>query len=367
MSKAEETTFLKKKAARPMDFLLKSPLLGLKSGDLADGAVITKRTGRIYIDLGERGAGIIWGAEYLGAKDLIKKINPGDKIKAKVVEPENDEGYIELSLREVDGDLIWKEAEELRKNKTPLELKVLNANKGGLILEWKKIQGFLPASQLGSEHYPRVEDASADKITQELKKFIGETFKVAIIDASQQENKLIFSEKELKSEELQQKISKYKVGDIVEGEITGVVDFGIFIKIEDGLEGLAHVSQLDWGIIEDPQKIFKVGEKTKAKIVEISDGKLSLSLKALKSDPWQDIEKKYKKGDVVKGVVVKIDKYGILISLEEGIGGLVHLSEFGSEEIMRKKIEIGKTYPFQISLIEAPKRKLILNYIEEGK
>jgi small subunit ribosomal protein S1 len=191
--------------------------------------------------------------------------------------------------------------------------------------------------------------------------------KVAIIDADQTGEKLIFSEKELKVDELKEKISKYKVGDVIEGEITGIVDFGIFIKIEEGLEGLAHVSQLDWGLIEDLQKVFKVGERVKAKIVEASDGKISLSLKALKPDPWQDIEEKYKKGDIAKGVVIRIDRYGALVSLEEGIGGLVHLSEFGSEETMRKKIEIGKSYPFQIALIDGLKRKLILSYIEEGK
>jgi small subunit ribosomal protein S1 len=116
------------------------------------------------------------------------------------------------------------------------------------------------------------------------------------------------------------------------GEVTGIVDFGVFVKIEEGLEGLVHISEIDWSLVEDPKQLFKVGQKVKVKIIEIKDGKVSLSMKALKTNPWTESAKKYKKDDVVSGVIIKYNKHGALASIEEGIAGLVHISEFGSED-----------------------------------
>ncbi len=160
-------------------------------------------------------------------------------------------------------------------------------------------------------------------------------------------------------------VEKYSVGDDVDCEVTGIVDFGIFLKIEDGLEGLAHISELDWGLVEDPKQLVKVGEKIKARIIEIKDGKISLSIKALKQNPWEGIEKKYKKDDIVDGVVIKFNKYGALVSIEEGIAGLAHVSEFGDEEKLKAALELGKTYKFKISLFEPKEHKMTLSQVTE--
>ena len=334
-------------------------------GDLVEGPVIGIEKSRLYVNLQPYGTGIIYGREFIGARDIIKKINPGDIIAAKVVEVENDDGYIELSLKEARQAMIWSEAEEAIKNKTVLDLLVNEANKGGLILNWQGVAGFLPASQLKAEHYPRVADGDKDRILDELKKLVGQRISVVIIGATPKEGKLIFSEKSPEFKDKEKIIEKYKIGDDVMGEVTGIVDFGVFIKIEEGLEGLVHISEINWSLVEDPRSLFKVGDKIKVKIIEIKDGKMSLSLKALKENPWKEAAKKYKKGDEVSGVVIKFNKYGALASIEEGVAGLVHISEFGSEAKLKEKLELGKSYPFKIALFDPKDQKMTLSYAEK--
>jgi small subunit ribosomal protein S1 len=336
-------------------------------GDVVEGDVIGVEKSCVYINLNPYGTGIIFGKEFINARDIIKKINIGDKVAAKVVDAGNRDGYIELSLKEARQALIWDEAETAIKNKTVLELPVEEANKGGLIINWQGIKGFLPASQLKSEHYPRINDGDKDKILDELKKLVGQKISVAIITALPKEGKLIFSEKNIEKKGKQKIVDKYKVGDICEGEITGIVDFGIFVKIEDGLEGLVHISEIDWTLVENPRAFCKVGEKVQVKVIEVKDGKISLSIKALKENPWVEAEKKYKKGDEVSGVVIKFNKHGALASIEEGISGLVHISEFGTETAMKEKLELGKSYTFKILLFEAKNQKMGLSFVDSVK
>ncbi len=338
-------------------------------GDVVEGDVIGVEKSCVYINLNPYGTGIIFGKEFINARDIIKKINIGDKVAAKVVDngEGNKDGYIELSLKEARQALIWDEAEAAIKNKTVLELPVEEANKGGLIINWQGIKGFLPASQLRTEHYPRINDGDKDKILDELKKLVGQKISVAIITALPKEGKLIFSEKNIEKKGKQKMTDKYKVGDICGGEITGIVDFGIFVKIEDGLEGLVHISEIDWTLVENPRAFYKVGEKVQVKVIEVKDGKISLSIKALKENPWVEAEKKYKKGDEVQGVVIKFNKHGALASIEEGISGLVHISEFGSELKMKEKLELGKSYTFKILLFESKNQKMGLSFVDSVK
>ena len=348
--------------------MMSSFIHGIKNppamGDLVEGSVIAIDKSSVYIDIPPFGTGIIYGREYLNARDILRRVNVGDNIAAKIVDPENKDGYIELSLKEARQALIWSDAEEIIREKRILELPVKDANKGGLILEWQGIQGFLPASQLKTEHYPRVDDGDKDKIYEELKKLIGTSIPVTIIGATPKEGKLIFSEKSSEQKEKREIVEKYQVGDVLEGIITGIVDFGAFVKIEENLEGLIHISEIDWGLVDNPRSFFKVGEKMKVKIIEIKDGKISLSLKALKDNPWKDAEKKYKKDDIVEGVVIKFNKHGALASIEEGVAGLAHLSEFGSEEKLHQALELGKNYKFKISLFDQKEQKMTLSFTE---
>jgi small subunit ribosomal protein S1 len=334
-------------------------------GAIIEAPVIKVDKRAVFVDMPPYGVGIIYGREYMNARDLIKHMNIGDVITAKVVESENADGYVELSLKEARQSLIWGEAEEYVKKKSILELLVKDANKGGLILDWQGISGFLPASQLAGDHYPRVADGDKDRILDELKKLVGEKLQVVMITAVPKEGKLIFSEKEHNQKEKEEIVSKYRLGNIVSGEITGIVDFGAFLKIEEGLEGLIHISEMDWGLVDDPRKLFKVGDKVQAQIIEIKDNKVSLSVKVLKDNPWKGAEKKYKKGDVVKGVVIKFNKYGALASIEEGVAGLVHVSEFGSEEKLRAALELGKVYAFAITLFEPKDQRMTLSFGEK--
>jgi small subunit ribosomal protein S1 len=333
--------------------------------DVVEGPVISVDKGALYIDLHPFGTGIIYGREFQNARDIIKKVNIGDTVAGKVVGIGGKEGYIEISLKEARQALIWGEAEEAINEKRIYELPITDANKGGLIINWQGISGFLPASQLKPEHYPRVSDGDKDKILDELKKLVGTKLSVTIIGANPKEGKLIFSEKSPENKNKESIIAHYSLGDELNGEVTGLVDFGVFVKLEEGLEGLVHISEIDWGLVENPKTMFKIGEKVKVKIIEIKDDKISLSIKALKENPWKGAEKKYKKDDVVEGVIIKFNKHGALASIEEGVAGLVHVSEFGGEEKLREKLEMGKSYSFKITLFDPKEQKMALSFIDK--
>ena len=342
-----------------------------KIGDDIEGKVITLHKSRLFVDLSPFGTGVIFGKEFMIARDIIRKVNAGDLITAKVCGFDDQEGYIELSLKEAKQALIWKEAEQAVLDKTVFDVAVQDANKGGLMVTWQGIHGFLPASQLKPEHYPKVEDGNKDKIQDELKKLIGQKISVTIITADSKEGKLIFSEKGMDgagakgfNAKALEMSSKYSIGDDVDGVVTGTVDFGVFIKINDELEGLAHISELDWGLVEDPRTIFKVGDAVKARIIDVKDGKVSLSLKARKENPWKAAAAKYKKDDEVTGVIIKFNRHGALASVEEGVSGLVHISEFGNEAKMKEKIEIGKSYTFKINMFEPREQRMTLHLVE---
>ncbi len=350
-------------AAHPMTALLGDSPVPPREGDLVEGKVSAIGRARVYVEIQPYGTGLIYGREFMNARDILRKVSVGDTIAAKVVEPENEDGYIELSLKEARQALIWSDAEAAQKKQTIMHLPVKEANKGGLIIEWQGIQGFLPASQLGAEHYPRVEDGDKDKILSALNDLVGKLLSVIIITADQKEGKLIFSEKgPQEKEEKEEKVSKYSVGDVLDGTVTGAVDFGVFVKLEEGLEGLVHISELDWGLVEDTRARFKVGDKVSVKVIEVKDDKISLSIKQLRENPWIQAAKKYQKDQAVQGVIIKYNKHGALASIEEGVAGLVHISEFASEEELRNTLLLGQSYQFTITLFEPKDQRMTLSF-----
>ncbi len=336
-----------------------------KDGEIVEGTVSAIGRARVFINLPPFGSGIIYGREYMNARDILRKVSVGDTIAAKVVDTGNEDGYIELSLKEARQALIWSDADAAVKSQTVFSLEVKEANKGGLILDWQGIQGFLPASQLSTDNYPRVADGDKDKILSELQNLVGQFLSVVIITADQKEGKLIFSERgHQEKEEKEEKVSRYEVGDVLNGEVTGAVDFGIFVKIEDGLEGLVHISELDWGLVEDTRSLYKVGDKVQVKVIEVKDDKISLSIKQLKENPWVIAAAKYKKDQVVEGVVIKFNKHGALASVEEGVAGLVHISEFENEAKLKEALSLGGVYKFKITLFEPKEQRMTLSYKE---
>ena len=355
----EESTALIEKEG-PMADILRTSGKPPALDDVVEGTVIAIGRARVFINLHPFGTGIIYGREYLSARETLKNVHLGDTVTAKVVGSDNEEGYIELSLREARAALIWNEAETAMQKKASFELPVIEANKGGLIINWNGLQGFLPASQLASAHYPRVPDGDKEKIFTELKKLVGQKLEVMVITANPKEGKLIFSEKGAAPTERASLVEKYHVGDALEGIVTGATEFGIFVKLEEGLEGLVHISEMDWALVENPKARYKVGESIKVKVIEIKDGKISLSIKALTDDPWKTAAAKYKKDQKVDAVIIKYNKHGALASIEEGVAGLVHISEFTSEEDLRQKLELGKVYPFTITFFEPKDRRMTL-------
>ncbi len=353
------------KKAHLMDALILETAMPPAPGELVEGTVSAIGRARVYVDIFPFGSGLIYGREYMNARDVLRKVSVGDIIAAKVVDTRNKDGYIELSLKEARQALIWSEAEEAVKQKKSFDLIVKEANKGGLIIEWQSVSGFLPASQLAAEHYPRVEDGDKDKILTELQQLVGKHLHVIIITADQKEGKLIFSEKgPQEKEEKEVKVSKYSVGDVVAGEVTGAVDFGVFVKLEEGLEGLVHISEIDWGLVENTRTLFAVGDKVKVKVIEVKDDKISLSIKQLRENPWVLASSKYKKDQTVDGVIIKYNKHGALASIEEGVAGLVHISEFASETELRNSLELGKKYRFKITLFEPKDHRMTLSFKE---
>lgn len=224
----------------------------------------------------------------------------------------------------------------------------------------------MPVSQLSAENYPRVEGAESLKILKELQKFVGQEMEVTIFDLDTREGKLILSERAKEIEKVKELLKNFKVGDTVEGEITGITDFGVFIKFNEGeLEGLIHISELDWQLIENPADVVKVGDKVKAKIISILGSKVSLSLKALKEDPWKGVEEKFKKGEIVSGMVCKFNPYGAFVKISPKIQGLCHISEFGTKAKMESSLEVGKSYQFEILSIEPEEHRMSLKLVEK--
>ncbi|HEY4524676.1 MAG TPA: S1 RNA-binding domain-containing protein [Candidatus Paceibacterota bacterium] len=348
-------------APRAMDHLVKNSANPPEAGAIIKGTVIGRGKMALYVDVPPFGTGIIFGREFLNAREIIKAINLGETITAKIVDPEGENGYLELSLKEAKQAIVWSEAKKAQESKTVFELPIKDANKGGLLLDWQGLDGFLPASQLNPEHYPKVPDGDRIKIMDELKRLVGEKLTVRIIDVDPKEGKLILSEKTENAKHRKEVVDKYNLGDVVNGEITGIVDFGAFVKLEENFEGLIHISEIDWSLVENPRDYFHVGDKVQAKVIEIKEGKISLSLKALKPNPWVEAATKYQKGDCASGVVIKFNKHGALVSLEEGVAGLIHISEFLNEADLRQKLELGKTYSFKINLFEPKTQKMTLS------
>lgn len=371
------------------ELLEKNNLIRLpKIGEIIEGKVIGKERQGLFLDLGALGTGIIYGKEFQEAKNELKNLKIGDSVFAKIIDLENEEGYIELSISQASNELIWEGLSLKKESGEVIVVKISGANRGGLLTEISGIPAFLPVSQLESCHYPRVEGGDMTRILKELQKFVGKEMEVKIFDLSKKERKLILSEKIKEVERIKEVLKNYKVGEVVEGEITGITDFGAFVKFlpsdlrrpepttvgedrssaeESGpaLEGLIHISELDWKIIEDPSEVVKVGGKVKAKIIEISGEKVSLSLKALKKDPWLEIEEKYKKGNIVSGKVTKFNPYGAFVQITPEIQGLVHISEFGTKTKMEKLLKIGEKYNFQILEIRPKEHRMSLKLVEK--
>ncbi len=356
---------VQKKVSKEMEKILNTKEIKPipKVGDLVKGIVINISKNEIYLDIESLTTGIIRGPEIFDELGEYKHIKIGDEIFATVLELENEKGEMELSFREAGHMKACGKLNELMKSGEPVEIKICDANKGGLMIKWGQILGFLPTSQLSPQYYPRVENGNKNKILEKLKSLINKSLIVKIIGLDEQENKLIVSEKELWKEKQKNTLENYKIGDAVEGIVSGVINFGIFIKFGKNLEGLVHISELGWQRIDHPKELFKAGDAVKAEIIDIEDGKISLSIKKLISDPWKKAIKKYKINDIVKGEVLKINPFGLFVKLDDDIHGLAHISELSDKPINnpRQIAKEGDILDFKILSIEPEDHRLGLS------
>lgn len=359
-----QTQAPKTQESRELQILKSDPALMpiLKPGDLIQVKMLEKKAKAAYFEVPKVGTGIIYGAELLNAKDALRKLSAGDEVAAKVTVPENDDGLVELSLSEADKQKVWHELKELKEKDEAFAVKIHDANTGGLIAEVLGLPAFLPGSQLASDHYPKVVEGDRAKMAEEFKKFIGQELNVKIINLNPRTNKLIISEREATSANMKDVLNKYKAGDVISGIISGVANFGAFIRFADNpeVEGLIHISELDHRLIDNPKEVVKVGDLVTAKILEIKEGRVTLSLKALKHDPWENVEKGFKAGTTVNGKVYKLTPFGAFIKLNEDIIGLIHVSEFGSIEELKKKLEKDSSYEFVIDSIKPEDKRIVL-------
>ena len=342
-----------------MDELLAgSDVKQLEVGDVVEGSIASVRKHQVWIDLGPRGVGVVMRREVGHGQNLEQ----GHMVTVSVIDPEMDEGYALLSMRRAAKDRGWDELQRIFDAGEIVEVSPYDANRGGLLVELEGIRGFLPVSQLAAGHYPRVSGADKDEILQKLNQLTGKPIRVRVLDVSRKDNKLIFSEKEAVKDDMQARFAELKVGDAVEGVVTGVIDFGAFVNV-DGIEGLIHISEISWERVENPRDYVKVGETVKAKIIAIDKDRLSLSLKQMSEDPWHKEVKAFSKGDVVEGKITRITPFGAFVQLSPSVEALVHVSEMGDDDHIdpEKIFQLNEKKKFKVLEIDTDARKISLS------
>lgn len=328
------------------------------AGDTVKGTVLSVKKHEILIDLGPQGVGLVPRREASFARNL----NVGEEVTASVIDAEMDDGYVLLSLRKAVKDRGWDEISSKLESSDTVEVIPFDANRGGLLVEYEGIRGFLPVSQLSAEHYPRVGSSDKDEILQRLNSLVGKPMNARILDANKKENKLIFSEKEAIKDGLAKRFAELKVGDIVKGVVTGVVDFGVFVNV-DGIEGLVHISEISWERVNNPSDYVKIGDQIEAKIIAIDKERLSLSMKQLVEDPWISEVENLKKGSKIEGTITRITPFGAFVQISPAVEALVHVSELGegSDVDPEKIFTLNERKDFKVLDIDKEGRKISLS------
>lgn len=347
------------KSAITMDDLLASAeIKQLKTGDVVEGVITSVRKHEVWLDLGANGVGVVMRREI----GYGQKLEEGEAVTTSVVDPEMEEGYALLSMKRAVKDKGWDELQRVFEAQEIIEISPYDANRGGLLVELEGIRGFLPVSQLAAGHYPRVSGADKDEILQKLNALVNQPMRVRILDVSRKDNKLIFSEKEAIKDDMQSRLTELKVGDAVEGVVTGVIDFGAFMNV-DGIEGLVHISEISWERVEDPRDYVKPGQQVKAKIIAIDKDRLSLSIKQMTEDPWLQEVKSFKKGEAVEGKVTRITPFGAFVQLSPSVEALVHVSEMSDEDGVdpEKIFQLNEKKQFKVIDIDTDARKIALS------
>lgn len=352
---------------------LQDPPRTFERGQIVKGEILRIGKAEMLVDVGGRTEAVITGRELkLDGEKLDKKV--GDSILVYIVKPENDKGQIEASIRRTGTARKWHDLVEAKENQDAVTVKVIEANTGGVIVEIKGgLRGFVPSSQLNNSRiYPTGGYESKQEATKQLQgklaELIGEELDVMVMEIDREKNRVILSEKYVNSEADMQKrtetLEKIDEGSELEGEVTGIAPFGLFVTAQ-GLEGLVHLSEISWDKVGNPADFYQVGDKVKVQVIGIEDGgkRIAYSIKRLLPDPWDEIVKKYKIGQVIEGEITKVVDYGAFVRIDEGLNGLIHISEM-SNKLVKDPSEIvkeGETREVKIISMSREERHLGLS------
>ena len=337
-----------------------------RAGDNIIGTVIDATASRILLDLPGGVTGIITKKEASAFGEGVGEYDAGQQLEAAIIEAENEQGLVVMSLRRASQDMIWAELSEIMGEERSVKVRIEEANKGGLMAKYKGLRAFLPVSQLTPTNYPRVNNADAAAILAKLQAHVGKEFTVCIINVDRERGKVIISEKAAHQEQAKETLSKLNVGDIVKGQVSGVVKFGIFVTF-GGVEGLVHLSELAWGHVSDPSKEYSLGDDVEVLVIGMEGKKLSFSMKRLSDDPWKDLVATMKPGDVVEGPVSRWNANGVFIDVKAGVQGLFGLSQFPvdvhTELPTKGGIKEGKTLKGEVVAVNFDSHRVELNLL----
>ena len=298
----------------------------IHTGEVVEGTVIDVKPEEIIINIGYKSDGILTRSEYTNEPnvDLTTVVKPGDKMEVKILKVNDGEGQVILTYKRLAADRGNKRIEEAFNNKEVLTAKVTEVLAGGLCVVVDEVRIFIPASLV------------SDVYEKNLNKYEGQEIQFVVTEYNPRRRRYIGDRKQLivaeKAEKQKELFEKIKEGDEVEGTVKNVTDFGAFIDL-GGADGLLHISEMSWGRVENPKKVFKVGDTVKALIKEISGSKIALSLKFDDANPWKDASEKYAVGNVVTGKVARMTDFGAFVELESGIDALLHVSQISKDHI----------------------------------
>jgi small subunit ribosomal protein S1 len=332
-----------------------------KEGEVISGTIVKVEKKNILVNVNNQFTGLVVSKEVGNTVDL-NTLESGQAIDVMVLGDSVERGLLILSLKRANQIKNLTNLAKYNESEEVITVRPTEANKGGLLVDIDGLKGFIPVSQLTPLHYPRVEGANADRILEHLEGLVGKDFQVRVINVDEAGKKIIFSEKAAIAENREKALETLKEGDIVEGVVSGILSYGLFVTF-DGLEGLVHVSEIDWGHVNDPSKFAKVGMKVKVKVIGLDSDKISLSIKRLKENPWDVLAKKYKLGDSITAPISRISKFGAFMDLEGGIQGLIHLSEIshGVVKDIRDHVKVGEEVTAKIINFEPTKKRIGLS------
>ena len=328
----------------------------LNHGDIVDGVVVRIDPDEVLVDVGAKAEGIISNRElgYRGAKE--SELEMGDQVKVFVLQSENEEGHVVLSLRRARAETVWLVAAEKQDAGEVLEAEVREQNKGGLIVNVLGLRGFLPSSQVARAY------------SGNLDQLIGHKVPVKVLEVNRKRNRLIVSQKAAEDEDRTRKraevFARMVVGDEVKGTVSGVTSYGAFVDI-GGADGLIHISELAWDRVAKVTDVVQVGDEVTVKVIRLDpdQSRISLSLRQLREDPWERVVSRFPVGSICDGEVTKTKKYGAFLQLAEGIEGLLHISELAWEHVERTEdvVRVGDALQVKVTNVDHSRRRISLS------